>query len=346
MNQEGVGMHRGRKGNGFTLVELLVVIAIISVLASLLLPALQAAMESARRIACLNDRKQNYLQIRYFAGDHDGRVPCLTGGRGYGEAWRGELDMPMWDWVHINTWDAKVNWIYEVKNDNNLNPIGTLSIRGYVDDPSLLYCPSYVRPYGAYWGDWEHCKPNWYFDDPSMTCGHGSNKGGDLPMWECLINGDPYTPFHGNGNILPGLYIGVAHFFVTGHPHGTNGKPDHKRPKLSLYGEEWQEDNVSPFILSCMNHRPDVYEGRGAPDMSALTSTWDTGPEYPYGTSHEAAGVNAAFYDGSARWISRGEVKADGKLGNSFPDYLANNRVHDLKRHMQRWAQRRATPKP
>jgi prepilin-type N-terminal cleavage/methylation domain-containing protein len=338
-------MSRNRRKRAFTLVELLVVIAVISVLAALLLPALQAAMESARRISCLSERKQNYLQIRYFAGDHEGRVPCLTGSGG--ESWDGSLDFPMRDYVHINTWFAKVNWICEVKNSNSLNPIGTLSIRGYVEDPRLLYCPSYVRPYGAYWGDEERHKPNWYIDDPSMTCGsHSWGRGPDVPMWECLLDGDKYVPFHGNGNTHPGLHIGVAHFFVTGSPHGTNGKPDHKRPKLALYGEKWQQDNVSPFILSCMNHRPDVFERDGAPDMSALTSTWDTGPEYPYGTSHDAAGVNAAFYDGSARWISRGEVKADGKLGNSFPDYLANYRVKDLKRHMQRWAQRRATPKP
>ena len=86
------------KSSRFTLVELLVVIAIIAILAALLLPALNAAKGSARKINCTSNLKQIGMAATQYAGTFDDFIAPPMNNNKSGMAWSQSLYH--WDFAY------------------------------------------------------------------------------------------------------------------------------------------------------------------------------------------------------------------------------------------------------
>jgi prepilin-type N-terminal cleavage/methylation domain-containing protein len=147
LQELGLG-YSGRRA-GFTLVELLVVIAIIGVLVALLLPAVQAAREAARRMQCQNHLKQIGIA---FHNHHDTFQHLPTGGWGWN--WVGDPDNGFAE-NQPGGWTYNILPFIEQKNLREIGqgatgPLKLAELRRLVETPIKFYnCPS-RRPANLY----------------------------------------------------------------------------------------------------------------------------------------------------------------------------------------------------
>ena len=127
-----------RSPRGFTLVELLVVIAIIGVLVSLLLPAVQAAREAARRMQCSNNLKQMALGLHNYVDVHK-RLPAALWGNPFSSA----EDDDGFGWMV-----SMLPFVEQSNIHDSINPQGTPGIMEH-DAIRHIYYPGMARvPFG------------------------------------------------------------------------------------------------------------------------------------------------------------------------------------------------------
>ena len=132
---------RSRRG-GFTLVELLVVIAIIGILVALLLPAIQAAREAARRINCQSNLKNLALAVLNYENQHKALPAATDAPKVAGERVHRSEGL---SWiVHILPQieeDALANQFDQINTDFS-DAVASGEPRPYEQQPNILLCPS------------------------------------------------------------------------------------------------------------------------------------------------------------------------------------------------------------
>ncbi len=181
--------------HGFTLVELLVVIAIIGVLVSLLLPAVQAARETARRNTCINNLRQIGLSLHQYHNAHK-RFPLGSTGRNpkrLSASYGSKIRTPFLVFLFPFLEESAVYRAYDFEKAGNLqtqDPLSPINNRLVMwtcpsDDPHIggscegNNAQDNKGNYGVNWGTWTFVHQLERCDDER------------LPAADCLV-----APFH------------------------------------------------------------------------------------------------------------------------------------------------------
>jgi prepilin-type N-terminal cleavage/methylation domain-containing protein/prepilin-type processing-associated H-X9-DG protein len=280
---------------GFTLVELLVVIAIIAVLVGLLLPAVQAAREAARRMQCSNNQKQIGLALHNYHGTHQklppgwiqAAAPDVDGG--FGERWA---------WKVFVLPQLEQSAVY-----NNLNVTDGRQPIPLADDPrsqtvlSVYLCPS--DPAG---------RMNESYPDPNGNFYPKSNYPGVHGRGE-----EVSTTVHGGNGLfgkasrirLADITDGTSHTFAV-------GERDTKSGGQGVFGALGDPFRHAAVWIRAMPRpgsiTPTTQHGRSVAgictDIAESTRLLNGASSRAFGSAH-VGGANFLWADGSVRFVSQ-----------------------------------------
>ncbi len=257
-----------KKRGHFTLIELLVVVSIISILASMLLPALGRAKEASYRAVCASNLKQMHMAITPWAEDHNSWLPA----------------------AQSCPWGNRPNWV---------NTMYLYHFFQLVDDYGLstkmFACPSNLPDGGPdnavkyYWGNWDYDRARQEYEILDTTVATNI----------AVTGGDPqYPSFHWSQSAFTG---GVDKFFAqTGNYTWMGGNRQYDTRK-SPAGPDQPRNGYWVMKLDWPTKTGTAYDDN-PPWMSDMTGYEAHTGKTPHnhGSTYEFATLTTLYADGSA----------------------------------------------
>jgi prepilin-type N-terminal cleavage/methylation domain-containing protein/prepilin-type processing-associated H-X9-DG protein len=292
-----IPQRRERADRGFTLIELLVVVAIIGVLIALLLPAVQAAREAARRVQCTNNLKQIGLGLHNYEAVAGTLPPAdVIAVPGSGTTTNGfSLHCRILPFMEQGVAFNALNFAFSHLQAPN-STVVTMSVSGFL-------CPSDVNankrtPFPPFTG----------LSATASVTSYGFNQG-DWYLWGGLAGGlDNRAPFQANrSKRLADITDGTSNTL-------------------------WATDvKIYQALYRCSNGLANINNPNAVPDPSA--NPYTVAPEY--GGSCGPAGVGHTFWaDGNPHETAMTTAwtpnRAIANPGASIPVPSATNPVNDF----------------